>query len=182
MLWGTGAADLLLTSRPALAVDQVHDEIQVYNAEIAGVGQWTYQQHLNYALAGQKQPEVPGGFDSNHSLQGTPEFAYGLTNWWEAGFYLPFAVGSRRDFLSDGAKVRNLFFTPDAAKRSFNAMGAGSTADAKLAQFLWFGRRHAAPSAPIAAHGNDNHPARPLATISRHAPREPLFVAGDGHR
>jgi hypothetical protein len=119
MLWGTGAADLLLTRRRALAVDQVHDEIQVYKAEIAGVGQWTYQQHLNYALAGQKQPEVPGGFESNHGLQGTPEFAYGLTNWWAAGLYLPFAVGSTGDFLSNGAKIRNLFVTPDAAKRSF---------------------------------------------------------------
>jgi hypothetical protein len=66
----------------------VHDEIQVYNAEIAEVGQWTYQQHLNYAAIGQTQPEFPGGFTSNHSLQGTPEFAYGLTDWWEAGFYL----------------------------------------------------------------------------------------------
>ena len=26
------------------------DEIQVYNAEIADVGQWTLQQHLNYAI------------------------------------------------------------------------------------------------------------------------------------
>jgi hypothetical protein len=119
VLWGTGAADLLVTSGPALAVDQVHDEIQVYNAEIAEVGQWTYQQRLNYALAGQKQPEVSGGFVSNHGLQGTPEFAYGLTNWWEAGFYLPFAVGGTGDFLSDGVKIRNLFVTPDAAKRSF---------------------------------------------------------------
>ena len=63
-----------IASRPALAADQVHDEIQVYNAEIAGVGQWTYQQHLNYAGIGQNQPEVPSGFSSNHALQGTPEF------------------------------------------------------------------------------------------------------------
>jgi hypothetical protein len=31
----------------AFAIEQVHDEIQVYNAEIAAVGQWTYEQHLN---------------------------------------------------------------------------------------------------------------------------------------
>ena len=106
-------------SRPALAADQVHDEIQVYNAEIAAVGQWTYQQHLNYAPVGQTQPEVPGGFSSNRSLQGTPEFAYGITDWWEAGFYLPFAVTGSGQLLSDGAKIRNLFVVPDAAKRSF---------------------------------------------------------------
>ena len=48
----------------ALAVDQVHDEIQVYNADIAEVGQWTYQQHLNFAAIGQTAPEFPGGFTS----------------------------------------------------------------------------------------------------------------------
>jgi hypothetical protein len=107
------------TSGPALASDQVHDEIQVYNADIAEVGQWTYEQHLNYAAIGQTQPEFPGGFTSNHSLQGTPEFAYGITDWWEGGFYLPFAVTGMGEFLSDGAKIRSLFVIPDAAKRSF---------------------------------------------------------------
>jgi hypothetical protein len=102
----------------AFGADQVHDEIQVYNAQVAAVGQWTYQQHLNYAI-GQTLPEVPGGFSSNHAVQGTPEFAYGITEWWEAGFYLPFAVNSDDQFLSDGAKIRSLFVVPDAAKRSF---------------------------------------------------------------
>jgi hypothetical protein len=110
---------LAIASQAALAADQVHDEIQVYNAEIAEVGQWTYQQHLNYAPVGQTQPEVPGGFSSNRSLQGTPEFAYGITDWWEAGFYLPFAVTGSGQLLSDGAKLRSLFVVPDAAKRSF---------------------------------------------------------------
>jgi hypothetical protein len=108
-----------ISARAAFGADQVHDEIQVYNAGIAGVGQWTYQQHLNYASIGQNQPEVPGGFSSNHALQGTPEFAYGITDWWEAGFYLPFAVSGGGQFLSDGAKLRSLFVVPDAAKRSF---------------------------------------------------------------
>ena len=113
------AAIFMLATAPARAVDQVHDEIQVYNAEIAEVGQWTYEQHLNFAAIGQTQPEFPGGFTSNHSLQGTPEFAYGITNWWEGGFYLPFAVTGTGEVLSDGAKIRSLFVTPDAAKRSF---------------------------------------------------------------
>jgi hypothetical protein len=110
---------VFIGARTAFGADQAHDEIQVYNAEIAAVGQWTYQQHLNYAAVGQSQPEVPGGFSSNHALQGTPEFAYGLTDWWEAGFYLPFAVNGDGQFLSDGAKIRSLFVVPDAAKRSF---------------------------------------------------------------
>jgi hypothetical protein len=115
----TAGAIFMLAAQTALAIDQVHDEIQVYNAEIAAVGQWTYEQHLNFAAVGQTQPEVPGGFFSNRSLQGTPEFAYGLTDWWEPGFYLPFAVNSAGEFLSDGAKIRSLFVIPDAAKRSF---------------------------------------------------------------
>ncbi|MGO9543467.1 MAG: hypothetical protein ACLPPF_01525 [Rhodomicrobium sp.] len=112
-------AFLMVMPRFASAADQVHDEIQVYNADIAEVGQWVYEQHLNYALLGQTKPEFAGGFTSNHSLQGTPEFAYGLTPWWETGFYLPFAVNADGDFLSDGAKIRSLFVVPDAAKRNF---------------------------------------------------------------
>jgi hypothetical protein len=110
---------LLLTAGRAFAADQVHDEIQVYNAEINEIGQWSYEQHLNFAAIGQKQPEFPGAFTSNHSLQGTPEFAYGITNWWEAGFYLPFAVNGSGEFLSNGAKIRSLFVVPDAGKRNF---------------------------------------------------------------
>jgi hypothetical protein len=109
---------LLLTAGRAFAADQVHDEIQVYNAEINEIGQWSYEQHLNFAAIGQKQPEFPGGFTSNHSLQGTPEFAYGITNWWEAGFYLPFAIDGS-GLLSNGAKIRSLFVVPDAGKRNF---------------------------------------------------------------
>ena len=113
------AALLALTTGSALAVDQVHDEIQVYNADINEIGQWSYEQHLNFAPIGQTKPEFPGGFTSNHSLQGTPEFAYGLANWWEVGFYLPFAVSGTGEFLSDGAKIRSLFVSPDAEKRNF---------------------------------------------------------------
>jgi hypothetical protein len=114
------AAPLLaLTTGSALAVDQVHDELQVYNADINEIGQWSYEQHLNFAGIGQRIPEFPGGFTSNHTLQGTPEFAYGLTNWWEVGFYLPFAVSGTGEFLSDGAKIRSLFVSPDAEKRNF---------------------------------------------------------------
>jgi hypothetical protein len=108
-----------LTASAALAVDQVHDEIQVYNAGIAEVGQWTYEQHLNFAAVGQTMPEFRGGFTSNHSLQGTPEFAYGITDWWEGGFYLPFAVNGSGEFLSNGAKIRSLFVIPNADKRNF---------------------------------------------------------------
>ena len=58
----------------------VNDEIQVYNAEIAKVGQWTLQQHLNYAIKGRTDPDFEGGIIPNRALNGTPELAYGLTD------------------------------------------------------------------------------------------------------
>lgn len=114
------ASMALLASLPLLGWTgraQATDEIQVYNAGIAEVGQLTIQQHLNYVGIGQKDPPFPGGFPSNHSLNGTPEFAYGMTDWWELGLYLPFAVQDRQ-FLSDGFKLRTLFVSPNADKRN----------------------------------------------------------------
>ena len=94
------------------------DEIQVYNAGIAAPGQFTIQQHLNYIPLGLKDPPFPGGLVSNHSLNGTPEFAYGVTDWWEVGLYLPFAVQDQK-FLSDAFKLRTLFVSPHADQRDF---------------------------------------------------------------
>lgn len=110
----TCALLLVASSEAARATD----EIQVYNAGIANVGQFTIQQHLNYVALGQKDPPFPGGFPSNHSLNGTPEFAYGMTDWWELGLYLPFAVQDRQ-FLSDAFKLRTLFVSPHAEQRNF---------------------------------------------------------------
>ncbi|WP_407177200.1 hypothetical protein [Bradyrhizobium sp. STM 3562] len=94
------------------------DEIQVYNASIAEVGQFTIQQHLNYIPGGLTNPPFPGGLVSNHSLNGTPEFAYGVTDWWEVGLYLPFSI-AHEQFYSDAFKVRALFVTPHADQRNF---------------------------------------------------------------
>jgi hypothetical protein len=109
------AAALLASTISAHAVD----EIQVYNAEIAEVGQWTQELHLNYAISGRKEPGFPGGLIPNHALNGTPEWAYGITDSWEMGFYAPFAVDQHGQFLSNAAKIRQLFVTPNAAKREF---------------------------------------------------------------
>jgi hypothetical protein len=114
MLWCV--ATMLLSSTLFVRAD---DEIQVYNAEIAEVGQWTIQQHLNYTFRGRTEPDFPGGLVPDRSLNGTPELAYGITDWWELGFYAPFAVNSGGQFLSNGAKIRNLFVTPGAANRNF---------------------------------------------------------------
>jgi hypothetical protein len=106
---------LPLVTRPASAVD----EIQLYNAEIAEVGQWTIQHHFNYAFSGRKEPDFPGGLVANHALNATPEFAYGLTDWFELGWYVPWAVDENGRFLSNAFKFRTLFVTPNADKRNF---------------------------------------------------------------
>lgn len=113
-LAGLAACAGLALAQPA----QATDEIQVYNAGIAAVGQFTYQQHLNYIPLGVKEPPFPGGLVSNHSLNGTPEFAYGVTDWWELGLYLPFSVQNER-FYSDAFKLRTLFVVPHADQRNF---------------------------------------------------------------
>jgi hypothetical protein len=109
-----GTALWLATGHPAEATD----EIQVYNAAIAEVGQFTIQQHLNYVPLGVKEPAFPGGLISNHSINGTPEFAYGLTDWWEVGLYLPFAIKDQI-FYSNAFKLRTLFVSPHADQRDF---------------------------------------------------------------
>jgi len=109
-----GAAFSVVLGQPARATD----EIQVYNAGIAAPGQFTIQQHLNYVPLGVKDPPFPGGLISNNSINGTPEFAYGVTDWWEVGLYLPFAIKDRQ-FLSDSFKLRTLFVSPHAEQRDF---------------------------------------------------------------
>jgi hypothetical protein len=110
----TGAALWAVSGQAASATD----EIQVYNAAIAAVGQFTIEQHLNYVAGGQTNPPYPGGLASNHSLNGTPEFAYGVTDWWEVGLYLPFSI-TNQQFYSDAFKLRTLFVSPHADQRDF---------------------------------------------------------------
>ncbi|WP_244544174.1 MULTISPECIES: hypothetical protein [unclassified Beijerinckia] len=94
------------------------DEIQVYNAEIAEPGQLTIQQHANFVRFGGKTPALPGALVSNGSVNGTPELAYGVNDWWELGFYMPFSIQDKQ-YWSDGFKLRTLFVSPHAEQRNF---------------------------------------------------------------
>src|ERR1700730_1892824 len=98
--WCLSFAAILLAAATISA--RANDEIQVYNAEIAKIGQWTFQLHSNYAFIGRKEPDFPGGLVPNHALQGTGEWAWGeLTPY------------------SNAAKIRQLFVIPNAAEREF---------------------------------------------------------------
>lgn len=100
---------------PAEAID----EIQVYNAEIAPLHTFTLQQHLNYVWSGNQTPDFDGGFAPYHTLNGTPELAFGVAPWYEVGLYAPFAFDSDGTFLPGGVKLRHLFVSPNAAERKF---------------------------------------------------------------
>jgi hypothetical protein len=111
------AAPLILVCGSALAQT---DEIQVYDASIAKPGVFNLTLHNNYTFDGAGTPAFPGGLVSNHTLNGVPEWAYGVTDWFEAGLYLPlYSVASNSGAQLNGFKLRALFVTPDAEDKSF---------------------------------------------------------------
>jgi hypothetical protein len=112
------AAVLGLASIYAPSASATEDEIQVYNAEINEPGHWSLEVHNNYAIKAQRSPDHPGGMVPNGALNGTPEFAYGLKDWWELGLYLPYAVTRDGDVRDGGFKLRTLFVSPNAKDRS----------------------------------------------------------------
>ena len=64
------------------------DEIQVYDAQIADPGVFNLMVHNNFTPDGLKTPRFPGGLVANGTLNGVPEWAYGVTDWFEQGLYL----------------------------------------------------------------------------------------------
>jgi len=89
------------------------DEIQVYNAEIAEVGQWTIEQHLNYKGSGRAQPDLPGGLVPNHYLAearaAREQAACGMSKFCLVpGPAAPGVGAVRRPSLLSGAKLMSL--------------------------------------------------------------------------
>jgi hypothetical protein len=96
------------------------DEIQVYDASIAPKGVFNLTLHDNYTINGSSKPAFPGALVPEHTLNGVPEWAYGVTDWFEAGLYLPlYSVSSNKGAVLNGFKLRALFVDPDAADKSF---------------------------------------------------------------
>jgi hypothetical protein len=99
-----------LAALPAHAMD----EIQVYTGEVAAPGEIALLQHLNYGLRTRRAE--PGTLPARGTLNGMSEIAYGVTDSYEIGLHLPFAV--RDDwFYPGGFKLRNLLVTPNAGRR-----------------------------------------------------------------
>jgi hypothetical protein len=103
-----------------VAVGQT-DEIQVYDAEIAEPGVFNLMLHTNYTPIGRKSPNFPGAIIANNSVNGAWEWAYGVTDWFEQGLYLPVWSPHSEDhgFSINGFKLRELFVRPHAAEHKF---------------------------------------------------------------
>lgn len=117
--FASAVALAILLGAPARALAQT-DEIQVYTGEIAPQGVFNLTLHTNFTPNGVKTPAFPGAVTSNHSLNGVPEWAYGVKPWFEAGLYLPlYSVDRATGFGLNGFKLRTLFVVPHAEDRKF---------------------------------------------------------------
>jgi hypothetical protein len=109
----------VLIAGPVLAVAQT-DEIQVYDGAIAERGVFNLTWHNNFTPDGLKTPAFPGGLVNNRNLNGVTEWAYGVTDWFEAGLYLPlYSISADRGPTINGGKIRFLFAVPKADDRKF---------------------------------------------------------------
>ncbi|HWC64286.1 MAG TPA: hypothetical protein VG501_11730, partial [Rhizomicrobium sp.] len=114
---GLAAALLAVSSSAAFALT---DEIQVYTGDVAPVGVFNLTLHNNYTPNGLKTPDFPGGLVDNHGLSGVAEWAYGVTDWFEAGLYMPlYSNSSNQGTTFNGFKLRTLFVNPDNPTSDF---------------------------------------------------------------
>jgi hypothetical protein len=112
-------AFVLFLSAPRATCAQA-DEIQVYDGGLAPVGTFNLTVHNNFTPKGIKQPAFPGAVVADRSLNGVPEWAIGVTDWFEAGLYLPlYSRDKKSGFGLDGFKLRTLFAVPHADDRRF---------------------------------------------------------------
>src|SRR5271169_870165 len=86
------------------------DEIQVYDAEIDDHGKFNLMVHSNFTPIGRTAPDFPGGIIPNDSVNGAAEWAYGVTDWFEQGLYLPVwsPYSEERGGSINGFKIREL--------------------------------------------------------------------------
>ena len=118
-LWRVGLVAALAALWPGAAF-ALSDEIQVYDGSLAAPGVVNLTLHNNYTASGARVPDFPGGLVPDHALSGVAEWAYGVTDWFEAGLYLPlYAVTEQSGAKLNGFKLRALFAVPDAADRTF---------------------------------------------------------------
>jgi hypothetical protein len=96
------------------------DEIQVYDGGLASPGTLNLTLHTNFIASGRTAPEYPGAVMADKSLNGVPEWAYGVNHWFEIGLYAPvYSRDKVQGWGIDGVKLRALFAVPNADDRKF---------------------------------------------------------------
>ncbi|SNX29293.1 hypothetical protein SAMN06295945_1662 [Polynucleobacter meluiroseus] len=96
---------LIALLAPMTAHAVLQDEIQVYDDEINAKGEQSLELHVNTTPRGVQTPSYPGEMMTNNATRITPEYAYGLGDKLEAGFYIN-SVVSNNNWNYAGAKVR----------------------------------------------------------------------------
>jgi len=123
------------------------DEIQVYTGELETPGKANLTVHANYTPEGRTSAQFPGGVVARGSVNGAFEWAYGVSNWFEAGSYLPVYTVTRDHRLQlDGVKLRALFAVPRAATRHFFY---GVNFELSYNSLRWDERRYTSEIRPI---------------------------------
>jgi len=96
------------------------DEIQVYDGGLAAPGVFNLTWHNNFTPRGIATPAFGGAVVADRSWNGVPEWAYGVTSWFEAGLYMPlYTRDKNKGWGLDGFKLRTLFAVPNADDRTF---------------------------------------------------------------
>lgn len=104
------ASCCLLALSPAVLA--APDEIQVYTEEMDEPGEFGLELHVNQVMRGRTEPSYPGEMASQHRLQVTPEFSYGISKTLEAGLYLPLAMSSSGELFGNGLRLRLKYIAP----------------------------------------------------------------------
>jgi len=115
--WMAGAC--LALGLPSLAAAQT-DEIQVYDGGLAAKGTFNLTLHNNFIAKGLTTPAFDGAVVADKSWSGVPEWAFGVTDWFDAGLYLPlYTLDKNLGFGINGFKLRALFAAPHGDERKF---------------------------------------------------------------
>lgn len=104
------AAILAFGASPAVAAPE---EIQVYMDEMSEPGHFGLDTHLSYVARGSLSPDYPDAEVTAHRERITPEWAYGISRYLEAGTYLPLMTIDRTGkFRAEGIKFRVKYIAP----------------------------------------------------------------------
>lgn len=118
-VWVLAAVTAAALGVPVPAAAQT-DEIQVYTGGLADPHVFNLTLHNNVIASGSTTPAFPGAVTADKSWNGVPEWAYGVTRWFEAGLYLPlYSRDHDTGWGLNGFKLRTLFAVPNADDRKF---------------------------------------------------------------